>query len=663
LADFRNDELTNNDMSAIGIGISPIMRCGGGVAPSFVPFEEKTYSVLDTIDNGGYNTITSLSQHPTNKNKIIMTYLAGPVGSHGYDATKVLKMKVSNDKGQTWSAGTTIYDPGGILCVQEQHAGYDSNGRLHILATNIDDATPGICTLIYLYSDNDGGNFTVTDITSLVADVILPVFRNSGNLIENNGVMMEIIYRQNAAVTSSNRSILRLVAGTWTQVDIETTAAYENESSIVSLGGDNILLLVRDDVTNSFIQYLSADNGLTWTRQGVAFLGITISFFYQFARPGQLHKFKMNGEDIIVMYMTKNASPLGCVYAIYARASDLLANGILGWDYSTLKKIAEADSPIYSFVCHGDSIHYNDNYNAIGCWPHALSDWSIESIYTFEQDTTDYDTLYGALFGRVEDYIIAAALTDAGQLAAIRAFDAGLISNNLRCKTVAYYPFIGGTATKHKWNLINPLDTDATFRLTFVNGAGTGWIHAATGAKPDGTGSYARTHIIPSTNLILYSQGMGYYARENISEAGVDMGASHDDGGGHTNPCMMLRVRYNGDNKGRFYCNNGYTAADVALGAAVADSRGFTSGSRTANNANKIFYNGVQSGVTNATAALNNTAGFEIYIGANNADGVAASFTTKETAGNIIKLGFTDAQELILYNLIQALQTALGRQV
>jgi len=47
-------------------------------------------------------------------------------------------------------------------------------------------------------------------------------------------------------------------------------------------------------------------------------------------------------------------------------------------------------------------------------------------------------------------------------------------------RLIALYPFVGGNAQSCKFNLINPQDTNAAYRLTF---AGT-WTFDANGATP-----------------------------------------------------------------------------------------------------------------------------------------------------------------------------------
>jgi hypothetical protein len=615
-------------------------------------------AITTTLANTHYNTFPSLSQHPTNKNKIIRTYLEAPLSGHSYIEGKILRMQVSNDKGQTWGAITTVYDPGGILCVQEQHAGYTSDGRFHILATVIDDTYA--CTLKYLYSDNDGVSFTVSDISALVANVTRPIYRNSGNLIENNGVLIGGLYKVNAGNTSCEQVVLRLVSGTWSQVSVNITTAYESEMTIESLGGDNLIILVREDVTMAFVQYSSADNGLTWTRLGILNFNVPANQGW----PSKLHSFMMNGEKVIVHYMPRYIATHP-VYAIYGKATDLLELGMGGWNYSTLKTVVlPTGYPYglyYDYVVHGDVIHPDNDYNAVGCYPFYIFDMSYGDLLTFNIDTTDFATLQGLLFPSY------AADADSNAFNAVNNTNPTAIVNliggfkqyGIYTKTKAAYPMIGGTAALHKYNLVNPADTDGAFRLTF---AGT-WTHAVTGAKPNGIDAVADTHLNASSGLTLYSASLGYYSRTNVSETGVDMGASHNDAPTNTYPSCMLRVKYTSPATGRFYAYNGYLTSDAALSATLTSSLGFILGSRTTNVINKIFINGVQSGTTNTVTALNSTANLTIYIGAYNYDGVATSFTTKECAFAIITDGLTDTEVHNLNRIIHYFQKALSRNV
>ena len=54
----------------------------------------------------------------------------------------------------------------------------------------------------------------------------------------------------------------------------------------------------------------------------------------------------------------------------------------------------------------------------------------------------------------------------------------------------AVYPFLGGTSSSCKWNLKDPRNLDAAFRLTFSGG----WTFSSTGALPNGVNAYANTY-------------------------------------------------------------------------------------------------------------------------------------------------------------------------
>jgi len=120
-------------------------------------------------------------------------------------------------------------------------------------------------------------------------------------------------------------------------------------------------------------------------------------------------------------------------------------------------------------------------------------------------------------------FITAAAITNPIQQNAINQLVLDLKAYSIWTKFKALYPFVGGTATTHKYNLKNPLDTNAAFRLVF-NG---GWTHSANGALSNGTNGYADTFLNPSISLSQNSTNLSYYSRTNTdgntSEIGVKL--------------------------------------------------------------------------------------------------------------------------------------------
>lgn len=81
----------------------------------------------------------------------------------------------------------------------------------------------------------------------------------------------------------------------------------------------------------------------------------------------------------------------------------------------------------------------------------------------------------------------------------------------------AIYPMVGGTAQSCKFNLVNPQDTDAAFRLTFAGG----WTFSSSGAKPDGAaGTYAETYATQAGAGMSTTNGhISYYSFTNSAAA------------------------------------------------------------------------------------------------------------------------------------------------
>jgi hypothetical protein len=101
-------------------------------------------------------------------------------------------------------------------------------------------------------------------------------------------------------------------------------------------------------------------------------------------------------------------------------------------------------------------------------------------------------------------FITAAAITDVTQQGAINTLVLALKGYSIWTKFKAIYPIVGGTASQHKYNLKDPRDLDAAFRLVF-NG---GWTHSSTGAQPNGVNGYADTKFTPSAVQLLNSNGL-----------------------------------------------------------------------------------------------------------------------------------------------------------
>jgi len=212
----------------------------------------------------------------------------------------------------------------------------------------------------------------------------------------------------------------------------------------------------------------------------------------------------------------------------------------------------------------------------------------------------------------------------------------------------AIYPMVGGTATTHKFNLKNPLDTNAAFRL-FFNGGGT---HSSTGYNPGGVNGYAETYLSPSVSLGQNNAHISYYSRTNIGGAYIDMGSSGDPSSGIHGSYTLPRFTDN-----LFY---GRINAITTNTVSNLDSRGFYLSSRLSGTTQVIYKNNTPtSGASNSTGLTANS----INIGRWNNPGGVFYYTPRECAFASVGDGLSDAEESAFYTAVQNYQTTLGRQV
>ena len=252
---------------------------------------------------------------------------------------------------------------------------------------------------------------------------------------------------------------------------------------------------------------------------------------------------------------------------------------------------------------------------------------------------------YSAFDPDAQLFITNAAITDSTQQSAINNLVINLKNYGIWTKMKALYPFVGGTAAQHKFNLKNPLDTDAAFRLVF-NG---GWTHSATGALPNGTNAYANSFLIPSAQLLLNSTSVVYYSR-TTSATGNCFGAE--------NAALANRILWQcsgGTNYISLYTTpaNYFSYNGTTLSMLIAN--------RTASNLSNAWAGNVKRATsTNPSVGLTDT---PIYIGCNNANNIPAAYSNAQCAFSSIGDGLTDTEASNYYTAVQTFQTTLGRNV
>lgn len=234
-----------------------------------------------------------------------------------------------------------------------------------------------------------------------------------------------------------------------------------------------------------------------------------------------------------------------------------------------------------------------------------------------------------------------------------------MVANGIWSKMKAVYPVIGGTAAAHKYNLVDPRDANAAYRLSFLGG---GWTHSSTGMTPNGSSSYADTFLNSNSVLTLSSNHLSYYSRtaSNISVV-YDCGSSVDSGALATG-MFTIYFRRTFDNTSAFDSGNALTSR--AFTNTIPTSSGFFIGSKTSNSDRRLFYNGILS-ATNTTSDTNTLANRTVYIGAisDGAINGARWFGNRQCAFFSIGDGLSNAEAKAFSTIVQAYQTKLGRAV
>jgi hypothetical protein len=242
-------------------------------------------------------------------------------------------------------------------------------------------------------------------------------------------------------------------------------------------------------------------------------------------------------------------------------------------------------------------------------------------------------------------FITAAAITDPTQQGAINTLVIALKGYSIWTKMKAIYPIVGGTAASHKYNLKDPRDLDAAFRLTY----GTGVTHSSTGMV--GTNGFANTYFNPTTGFTVNDDvHLSFYSRTNVNTTQIDIGSAI----GVAGPYLMLYIR--DSNNSRFIMN---VTGSYAT-ATDADSRAFYIGNRIGTT-EKGFRNNTN--VVSRTSAASLRPNFNIYLLAANFGGTTSFYSTRQCAFASIGDGLTDTDAANLYTAVQAYQTTLSRQV
>lgn len=243
-------------------------------------------------------------------------------------------------------------------------------------------------------------------------------------------------------------------------------------------------------------------------------------------------------------------------------------------------------------------------------------------------------------------FITACSITDNTQKTAINTLVTDLKSANIWTKMKAIYPFVGGTATSHKFNLKDPRDLDDAYRLNFFGGGS----HSATGWKPNASNAYAELGSLNMNTISPIDYSLGVYLRTDAA-LGVyyDFGASNNIDTGW----YMMNAR-NAAN------NIDFQAGSVNKNISNTNSQGFYQAGATSNNLTKIWKNGVVIG-TNSTTQTKTPFNLIMNIGRAVITTGGGYYSNREQCFFYISTGLSDSEIVSVRTAVYNYQNALGR--
>jgi hypothetical protein len=265
----------------------------------------------------------------------------------------------------------------------------------------------------------------------------------------------------------------------------------------------------------------------------------------------------------------------------------------------------------------------------------------------------------GGLDPDAEAFLTATGITDPTITTAINDLVVDLKAASLWSKFYAIYPLVGGSATTTKYNLVDPQDTDAAFRMTWSGG----WTFGASGAQGNASNTYGNTHFVPNTDYANNTQwSQGVYTLDAVANV---QGYINTNLAARTGSSTELIQWYNdlGANTNIGILDPGSEDARVLISPRV-DSQGFNWVDNESSTSHRIYKNSSLSGSGTSSANVTPLPTVSLYLGARNDSGSSIA----NVSGNTFAFGFIadpigSSNASALYTIVQDFQTTLGRQV
>jgi len=244
-------------------------------------------------------------------------------------------------------------------------------------------------------------------------------------------------------------------------------------------------------------------------------------------------------------------------------------------------------------------------------------------------------------------FFTAASITDATQKSAVNTLVTDLKGYGIWSKMLAVYPFVGGTYNTCKYNLKDPRDVDAAYRITEIHGfnmiySSNGIAGVHTFAQPAQLDTKLAFDVLDYNNA-----SISMYIRQPMAQLnGAALG---------TDGQMFIGKRLGGSIL-QLAIGGSYSTAAFGDANSGVNPAGFITGGTNGSRLTKLWANGVL-GATGTGTATATSETIKILNAYNHtSQNVTISFVS--VGGNL-----SDLQHVNFYTAVQAFQTTLGRQV
>ena len=244
-----------------------------------------------------------------------------------------------------------------------------------------------------------------------------------------------------------------------------------------------------------------------------------------------------------------------------------------------------------------------------------------------------------------EAFLTATGITDGTITSAINNLVLDLKSNSLWTEMQIIYPFVGGTATTHKYNLKNPVDSNAAYRIGFNGGI----THSSSGCQTDGINGWLNTYQLgTSIGASIGDFHLSIYADNIIADNGGDFGCRN-------NTYWLLGNMRNASNQ---YNARAWNNTAVFSASTQTATQGFYIVKRTSTSQYEVGFNGAYLTSVQATTGRPS---FTNVFGAYNDYGTVGLFNSRRFQTITVGNGLTNGEADTLQTIIETFNNSLSR--